>query len=172
MIQQSESKETCINHDRSSGIKTANCNSSDPFQRWIWTRHNQLFHVETSKCIQQGKMFPGKMFRGKMYAWHLGLEECNVSETKQQWKCEADYLRKDFYVDRQQHFMYITNGNARIFAKENAPTNWKRYESNSRICSSCMFLALFTLFFSFLIILFFFLSIPSILISCIYKNNV
>jgi hypothetical protein len=35
-----------------------------------------------------------------------------------------------------------------------------------------MFLALFTLFFSFLIILFFFLSIPSILISCIYKNNV
>ena len=166
MIQQSE-RIICINHDRSSGIKTANCNSSDPFQRWIWTRHSQLFHVETSKCIQQGKMFPRKM-----YAWHLGLEECNVSETKQQWKCEAGYLQKDFYVGRQQMFMYITNGNARIFAKSNAPTNWKRYESNSRICSSCMFLALFTLFFSFLIILFFFLSIPSILISCTYKNTV
>ncbi|CAB4033441.1 Hypothetical predicted protein, partial [Paramuricea clavata] len=132
---QSENEHICIHYDRSYGITTTKCNSSDPFQRWIWTQHSQLLHAETSKCIQQGKMFPGQM-----YTWHLGLEECNVSETKQRWDCDANFLVKRFLrTTSQQDTMYITYENDNdntIVAKEQAPKNWKRYQLNSKICSS------------------------------------
>ena len=59
------------------------CNVNNSNQRWIWTPNNQLMHVDTLKCLQQGKRLVKSQY------WFLGLQECNSNETKQFWKCQG-----------------------------------------------------------------------------------
>jgi hypothetical protein len=140
----------CITYDRSHRITAATCNSSDSSQRWIWTRYSQLLHVETLKCIQQGKIVMSD------YTWYLDLKECNMSEKKQKWDCNATFsLRRIFTKSSgQRDYMYIAYDNDMIMAKVMVPTSWIRYQSNSRakhkVCYSCMFLFNARLFFSFI----------------------
>ena len=59
------------------------CNVNNLNQHWIWTPNNQLMHVDTLKCLQQGKRYEDSQF------WYLVLQECNSAETKQFWKCQG-----------------------------------------------------------------------------------
>jgi hypothetical protein len=122
-------------------ITSAICNSRDPLQHWIWTQHSQILNVETSKCIQQGQAY-----RGSPYTWYLNLEECNITETKQKWSCEAaSSLRQIILLNSGQiTYMYITLENGLILAKLIGFTSWKRWQvQGSKICYSCMSLFMY-----------------------------
>ncbi len=124
----------CITYDRSDNLKAKKCNSSDPFQEWIWTRHNQLLHVDTLKCIQQEQEYSGTD-----YTLHLGLKECDISETKQKWNCNSLLLEKPLVSPGQKLLVRIAHKMNTILAKVGAGTQWRRYKSmNEKICSSRM----------------------------------
>ena len=71
------------------------CNVNNSNQHWIWTPNNQLMHVDTLKCLQQGKR------SGKSQYWYLVLQECKNTETKQFWKCQGStfFLKNDVTIN-------------------------------------------------------------------------
>lgn len=146
MIQQTTSAKRCITYNQlNQTITAAECNSTDPLQKWIWTRHEQIYHVETSKCIQQGQRQDPTLF-----TWFLGLEECNMSETKQKWYCNGEFIQKDFFnAQSQQHIVYMTF-ESNILKLAKSPIYWGRYGAQQRvnICSSGMFLYLYFMYVS------------------------
>ena len=155
MIEHSVVQKTCITYNRSDNLKAAKCNSSDPLQKWIWTRHNQLLHVDTLKCIQQGQEYSGTN-----YTWYLGLEECNISETKQKWNCFDYLLQKPFSdsLGRPRSIRITQEKYTTILAKLDVDERWKRYGPNLKtICSSCMLPSSFTLSFMIINVLYFFI---------------
>ena len=164
MIEHFVQKTTCITYNRSDNLKAAKCNSSDPLQKWIWTRHNQLLHVDTLKCIQQGQEYSGTN-----YTWYLGLEECNISETKQKWNCYGYLLQKSF-VDSlgQPRSIRITQEKYTILAKLGANEWWQRYGNSKTICSSCMLPSNFTLSFMIINVLYFFCYRCPPIIRCMH----
>ena len=80
-------------------LKKTTCNVINSNQHWIWTRNNQLMHVDTLKCLQQSERFGDY--------WLLVLQECKNTETKQFWKCQGQtfFLKNDntinlYIIDR------------------------------------------------------------------------
>ena len=113
-------------------IKT-NCNTHDSSQHWIWTRNNQLMHVNTLQCLG----------RGKRYAvvsdyWYLVLGECISTDTKQRWKCKgnANFLSIKWnlfmYMDNLDEYIYGTNSDKLGISQWK---NWRRFPSNQSLCS-------------------------------------
>jgi hypothetical protein len=122
----------CITYNRSNILTVSTCNSNDPSQQWIRTRYKQLLHVKTLKCIQLGEEYSGS----NNNFWHVGLEDCNTSETRQQWDCHDRHLRS--VHSASLYLSYNTTVTDKIIrAKHPHPTHWIL----TKICSSCMFLS-------------------------------
>ena len=135
----------CITYNRCNHLTLAKCNSSDPSQKWIWTKHNQILHVNTLKCIQRGAAYRDSSTI-TLYM-DLSLKNCVLLETEQQWQCNAHFLqnlqRTVFDSSGQELIMYITYTNDIINAQKNSPTGWKRGGTNmEKICSSRTFSSL------------------------------
>ena len=136
-------------------IEVENCTTGgDLSQQWLRTRHAQFRHVRTSKCIQQNEAVPANE---KATTWHLGLEECNTSETKQKWNCSGQYLRREIVMKSgQKDFLYITLDKAwktddkkQVWAKLQTAghlTHWKSFKSNFFCLSSRMYIFNFIIF--------------------------
>ena len=135
MIQDTQaSNKRCITYNQlNQNIAAAECNSTDPFQKWIWTWHGQLYHVKTLKCIQQ-------LQNSTSPHWYLGLEECNMSETKQKWLCHGDHIKTKDIIDQDGHIIYMAFKNKMLKLTKEFPTHWGRYGVQQRVCSSRMFL--------------------------------
>ena len=117
----------------------AECNSSDTSQKWIWTRHNEILHVKTLKCIQHGVAY---LDPSNTFYMNLGLEKCNILKAEQKWKCHGPYLEKPktfYYNGSSPHIMRITytkDINHSIIAKSNGEKRWRRGTNMENICSS------------------------------------
>lgn len=143
MIQEATSPNRCITYNQlSQNITATKCNSTDPLQKWIWTWHDQLYHVETSKCIQQGQLQSSTPLN-----WFLGLEQCNVSETKQKWHCNHPFIQTKDLIDK--HIVYMTF-KINMLKLATTTTYWRRYGVHGvmqqRVCSSRTFLYIYILY--------------------------
>ena len=132
MVQQSTSPHKCITYNKlNQKIMAAECNSTDPLQKWIWTRHEQLYHVETSKCIQQGQRQKSRT----LLTWYLGLQECNMSETKQKWQCFGNFIKKSIIDDQSRtRIVYVTFESTDMLKLAETTTNWRRYGVDQKVC--------------------------------------
>ena len=139
LIQQYSGTTKCITYNRSKHLTLAKCISNDPSQKWIWTRHNEILHVKTLKCIQHGLPYRGD--DSKLYM-DLYLKKCNISERAQEWECDDFFLKKQgmfFYEGVQPGIMRITYTKD-IIVQENSAMRWKRQGIKGKsICSSCTF---------------------------------
>ena len=138
LIQEYQSETKCITYNRSNHLTLAKCKSSDPSQKWIWTWHNQILHVKTLKCIQHGEAKPDPS--STTLYMDLDLKNCNISETKQKWKCNEYLLEKlQRFEDTsgQVRIMRITYTKDIINAQADIAKRWKRHDTNTeKICSS------------------------------------
>ena len=116
-------------------IKT-NCNTHDSSQHWIWTRNNQLMHVDTLQCLERGPRY----YRFSHY-WYLVLGKCISTGTKQRWKCQDNV---NFLLIKWPLLMYLDNSNKYIYGDDNLKTNqwknWRRFSSNQNLCSKGKFI--------------------------------
>ena len=117
-----QSKRCMIPYNGYLAGRTCNVNNSN--QRWIWTPNNQLMHVDTLKCLQQGKRLVKSQY------WFLGLQECNSNETKQFWKCQGQTfsLKNDDTIN-----LYIINRAWGTTLKIKQALS--RYSSGKYLCS-------------------------------------
>ena len=99
------------------------CNVNNSSQHWIWTPNNQLMHVDTLKCLQQGKRSGVSQF------WYLVLQECNSTETKQLWKCQGQKVSLKNYDTINLH---ISN---RAWGTTHYKQALSRYSSGKYLCS-------------------------------------
>ena len=116
-------------------IKT-NCNTHDSSQHWIWTRNNQLMHVDTLQCLERGPRYlPASDY------WYLVLGECVSTDTKQRWQCQGN---ANFLSIKWNLLMYLDNSNKYIYGDDNLKTNqwknWRRFSSNQNLCSKGKFI--------------------------------
>ena len=106
-------------------LKKTTCNVINSNQHWIWTRNNQLMHVDTLKCLQQGKRSGNSQF------WFLVLQDCNSTETKQFWKCQGQTFSLKNYDTIN---LYISIGIA-WGTTLYKPQAWSQYSSGKYLCS-------------------------------------
>ena len=136
MIQETyRSSERCITYNQlNQNIAAAECNSTDPLQKWIWTWYDQIYHVETLKCIQQ-------LQNSTSLSWYLGLQECNMSETKQKWFCHGKFIKTKYIIHKDRHIIYMAFEN-NMLKLTRTSFHWRRYGGQGEVCSSRMFLYL------------------------------
>ena len=100
------------------------CNVNNANQHWIWTRNNQLMHVDTLKCLQQSK----RSINNPQF-WHLFLQECNSIETKQFSKCQG----KTFSLKNNDTINLYTSD--RAWGTTYYKQALSRYSSGKYLCS-------------------------------------
>ena len=117
-------------------IKT-NCKTHDSSQHWIWTRNNQLMHVDTLQCLQRGPKYKWSFSN----YWYLVLGKCISTGTKQRWKCQGN---ANFLLIKWKLLMYLDNSWENIYGIDNLVTgkkkNWRRFPSNQHLCSKGKFI--------------------------------
>ena len=117
-------------------IENTSCDTTDSSQHWIWTRNNQLMHVDTLQCLGRSEEYLSTI---TFWWYYLILEECISTDTDQRWQCKND---ANFLLIWQnlQLFMYMGNSGRYVYAtnsdksKYNQGKNWRRFPSNQRLC--------------------------------------
>ena len=101
------------------------CNVNNSNQHWIWTPNNQLMHVNTLKCLQLGRKQDANL-----YFWYLVLQECNSTDTKQFWNCQAQIVFLKHY-DTIKLYIYDKAWGTTIATRHELG----RYSSGKYLCS-------------------------------------
>ena len=122
-------------------LKTV-CDANASWQRWIWTKNDQLMHVDTLKCLQSPP-YPGLYLW--LRTWLLFLVEWTSTETKQIWQCQGLksinfwsntsklYMYQEFFTNDYVYGININN----YFISEY--TKWRRFPSGQSLCSNGKF---------------------------------
>ena len=139
-VENIESKQCIVqkwnNTLRTHFITKTTCQSDEkifPYQRWIWTRYNQLMHVKALRCLQPCRSKCSKMVSSGKYYWRLQLGTCNSTKTNQLWQCTKE---NSFRLETSELYMYLDSSEDYIYASNSSKgINWKRFSTNKKLCS-------------------------------------
>ena len=111
------------------------CNATDYWQRWIWTRNDQLMHVDTLKCLQ----CPVHTRLDTIAIWRLFVAECTSIETRQLWQCQGQN-NSNFWSNTSKLYLYQAFSYKEIYGINmyfelfSQGMKWRRFPSNESLC--------------------------------------
>lgn len=107
--------------------RAESCDKDDPYQKWMWTRYDQIFHLKTGTCLEGG------LTNSSLY-----LRYCSVSNSDQSWKCHG------FHIQRQTHYLSYNKDNDKILLRDGSQLqsrkiHWEDFDRPNFLCPLSMF---------------------------------